>query len=53
MPAHFNPVFKHEEGGCKFLPRLQNDCQKQNQQDQAEKDGRFFTKLITANIVKV
>jgi hypothetical protein len=38
---------------AKFLPRLQNDCQKQKLQDQTEKDGRFLSKLKTGHIVKI
>jgi hypothetical protein len=38
---------------ARFLPRLQNDCQKQKLQDQTEEDGRFRSKLITNHIVKI
>ena len=38
---------------AKFLPRLQNDCQKQKLQEQTEKDGRFLSKLIKGHIVKI
>jgi len=52
ITGHFNPRLKHEADGCKFLPRLQNDCQKRKLQDQIEKDGRFLSKLINVSYYK-